>query len=63
MQQVVAVRVTWRLGMFAGNNASGLQLVKTLPLRNSAPIWLLTHPDLRRTPKVRNAMRFLAQHF
>lgn len=52
-----------RAPMFVGATAPGLQRIETLPRRDYAPIWLLTHPDLRRTPKVRMAMRFLAERF
>ncbi len=52
-----------RAPFFAGNATPGLELVPTLPRSDYMPIWILTHPDLRRTLKVRRAMRFLSERF
>ena len=52
-----------RAPLFAGDANGGLKLVETLPLRDYAPVWILAHPDMRRTPKVRKAMQFLGERF
>lgn len=51
-----------RMPMFLGR-ASGLVLVPGLALVDYMPIWALTHPDLRRTPRVAGLVRFLAKRF
>ena len=52
-----------RAPFFVADGDAGLVRLDSLPAREYAPIWLLTHPDLRRTPRVRLAMRFLADRF
>ena len=52
-----------RTPLCIGAAAPGLELIEGLPQRFSAPIWALTHPDLRRTLKVRRAMAFLAERY
>lgn len=41
----------------------GLERCKALALTSYAPIWVLTHPDLRRTPRVATFMRHLGTCF
>ena len=52
-----------RTSLCIGRTAPGLNLIESLPQSYYAPIWLLTHPDLRRTPKVRRAMQFLVERY
>lgn len=52
-----------RAPFHVANATRRLRLVASLPLSEYAPIWILTHPDLRRTPKVRKAMEFLGERF
>ncbi|MBX2853885.1 MAG: LysR family transcriptional regulator [Rhodobacteraceae bacterium] len=52
-----------RSALCIGSVAPGLRLIETLPLGSYAPIWMLTHPDLRRALKIRRAMRFLADRY
>lgn len=52
-----------RLPFAAARAEPALRLVETLPTLDYAPVWLLTHPDLRRAPLVRLAMTFLADGF
>lgn len=47
----------------AGSVIARLDHVAQLPLRDYAPIWILTHPDLRRNPLVRRFMAFMAERF
>jgi len=46
-----------------GNADPGLVHLPQLPLRNYAPIWVLTHPDLRRNALVRKFMGFVAGRY
>lgn len=52
-----------RMPLFAGRSEPALTLIQTLPTPAYAPVWLLTHPDMRRAPLVRRAMRFLARRY
>ena len=48
-----------RAPVFLGEGTEGLVRVEGLPVTDYSPIWLLTHPDLRRTPRVTAFMRFV----
>ncbi|MEM7177827.1 MAG: LysR family transcriptional regulator [Pseudomonadota bacterium] len=52
-----------RIPLFAARAEPALCRIETLPLPAYSPIWMLTHPDLRHAPLVRQAMQFLAQRF
>jgi len=52
-------RAPWLIG----NGDPGLEHVPQLPLREYAPIWLLTHPELRRNALVRRFMSFMADRY
>ncbi len=52
-----------RAPFHAARSEPSLKLIETLPWIDYAPVWLLTHPDLRRAPVVRLAMGFLADRF
>ncbi|MEO8530765.1 MAG: LysR family transcriptional regulator [Deltaproteobacteria bacterium] len=53
------VKVAHVLGAGQGN----LQRVSQLALTDYRPVWLLTHPDLRRVPRVATFMTFIADRF
>ena len=52
-----------RIPFFIARFEPDLIRVEALPISGYGPVWLLTHPDLRRTPIVQLAMRFLADRF
>lgn len=52
-----------RIPFFIARYEPELILIEDLPITGYGPVWLLTHPDLRRTPIVQLAMRFLASRF
>ncbi len=52
-----------RTPWFIGHADAQLEHVPELPLRNYAPIWVLTHPDLRENALVRSFMTFIAGRF
>ncbi|MCV2880827.1 LysR family transcriptional regulator [Actibacterium sp. XHP0104] len=53
------VRMPW----FLGEGDPDLVPVPGVPLIDYMPIWVLTHPDLRRLPRVVEFMRFVAGRF
>lgn len=52
-----------RMPYFLGADDPRLVRVPGLPLVDYLPIWALTHPDLKRVPRVAHMMQFLAQRF
>jgi DNA-binding transcriptional LysR family regulator len=52
-----------RMPCFMYRAGEGLGRCTDLPLKDYAPIWALTHPDLRRAPRVSAFMKFLAARF
>lgn len=52
-----------RVPFFIARHEPDLVLLDALPITGYGPVWLLTHPDLRRTPIVQLAMRFLSDRF
>jgi DNA-binding transcriptional LysR family regulator len=52
-----------RMPYFLGGSDPTLVPVPDTPLAPYAPIWVLTHPDLRRTPRITQFMRFVATRF
>jgi len=52
-----------RMPYFLGVRSAGLYPVPTLPLVDYIPIWCLTHPDLRRVPRIAEFMRIIGEGF
>lgn len=52
-----------RMPHFLGASDPDLIQVPRLPLVDYMPIWVLTHPDMRRVPRVAAFMRFVADGF
>lgn len=52
-----------RVPFFIARTEPDLLLIDTLPMPSYAPVWMLTHPDMRRAPIVQLVMRFLGQRF
>ncbi len=51
-----------RMPCFLGDGL-GFRRLEGQALQPYPPIWLLTHPDLRKTPRIRRLMAFLADRF
>lgn len=52
-----------RMPHFLGTRHATLRRVPGLPLVDYLPIWILTHPDLRRVPRVAEFMRIVGEGF
>ena len=52
-----------RMPVFLGAATEGLRRIAGTPVSDYSPIWILTHPDLRHTPRVTAFMRFLGDRF
>ncbi|MBV1867678.1 MAG: LysR family transcriptional regulator [Marinosulfonomonas sp.] len=52
-----------RMPVFVGQGDAKLVRVAQIPLVEYAPIWVLTHPELRKAPAVRAFMSFIADRF
>lgn len=63
MQMVRAGLGITRMPRVLGDNLVDVSRVDTLPWEVYLPIWLLTHPDLRKAPRVEAFMRHIAAGF
>ena len=52
-----------RLPLILASAEPGLIRVESLPLVDYPPVWALTHPDLRRVPRIAGFLRFIAERF
>lgn len=52
---------TTRMPYFLGRETEGLQLLPGQDLQSYPPLWLLTHPDLRHTPRIARFMSFMGE--
>ena len=52
-----------RMPHFLGHTSAQLERVPGLDLVDYMPIWVLTHPDLRRVPRVAAFMKIVAEGF
>ncbi len=50
-----------RMPCFLGDSTKGLQRVPNLEAQPYADIWVLTHPDLQKLPRVRTFMKFVSE--
>lgn len=60
MQMVRAGLGVTRMPRVLGEALEGVERIKALPWEGYLPIWLLTHPDLRKAPKVESFMQHIA---
>ncbi len=51
-----------RMPRVIGDALHDLDRVSTIPWEPYSPVWLLTHPDIKRAPKVELFMKFVADH-
>ncbi len=61
MQMVRAGLGVTKMPRIIGENLEGVRRVSVLPWERYIPIWLLTHPDLRKVPRVMAFMSFIAE--
>ena len=52
-----------RMPLFLGQRLTGVVQVPGMPLIDYMPIWCLTHPDLRRVPRISEFMRIVGEGF
>jgi DNA-binding transcriptional LysR family regulator len=60
MQMVRAGLGITRMPRILGENLQGVCRIEALPWEAYVPIWLLTHPDLRKAPRVEAFMRHIS---
>lgn len=49
-----------RMPKILGDNLEGVVRIKQLPYEPYLPIWILTHPDIRKTPRIEAFMQHMA---
>lgn len=62
-QAVAAARAGFGLALLAADRHKDLCLMADPPLVRTRSLWLLTHPDLRRSGRVRAFMTYATSHF
>lgn len=60
MQMVRAGLGITRMPRILGDGLEGVSRINALPWESYVPIWLLTHPDLRKAPRVEAFMRHIS---